>query len=225
MPADLAGWLVALGLVGALIPTAAAARRAAAAGTFALLLLYLVALTAAAALIPPQWPALVPLIAAIAVWLVVQPLLALGRLTRAELGLVAPRPGSVQPALVATGLLLAFNAAVIEVRGPAPVGSLAMLPLVIVAAIVEELVLRGALLALADRAHPPRWNVAGAAVGVGGMALTLAFVALHGLRPGLLLGVAPAALLYLWLRARSGSLLPPMAAHAAWNAMVVLLNR
>jgi len=235
MPADLAGWLVALGLVAALIPTAAVQRRRAAAGVFALMLLYLTALWIAGALIASRWSALAPLIAAIAVWLAIQPLLALGRvpaahgaegpLTCAELGLVAPRPGSVRPAIVATVLLLAVNALVIGARGPTLFAPWALLPLVIIAAVVEELVMRGVLLALVDRAHPPRWNVAGARIGVGGLVLTLAFVALHGLRPGLLLGVAPAALLYLWLRARSGSLLPPIAAHAAWNATVVLLHR
>lgn len=221
----LAGWLVALGLVAALIPAAAAGRRSAAAGTFALLLLYLLALGVAGAVIAPRWSVLVPVIAAAAVWLAVQPLIALGRLTRAELGLVAPRAGSVRPAIVATALLLAVNALVISVRDPVPAAPWAWLPLVIVAAVVEELVMRGVLLALADRAHPPRWAVAGARIGVGGLVLTLAFVALHGLRPSLLLGVAPAALLYLWLRARSGSLLPPIVAHAAWNATVLLLHR
>lgn len=214
-----------MGLVAALVPTAAAGRRSAAAGALALLLLYLLALAIAGALIAPRWSVLVPLIAAAAVWLAVQPLLALGRMTRAELGLVAPRAGSIRPAIVATALLLAANALVIGARDPVPAVPWAWLPLVVVAAIVEELVMRGVLLALADRAHPPRWTVAGARIGAGGLVLTLAFVALHGLRPGLLLGVAPAALLYLWLRARSGSLLPPIAAHAAWNATVVLLHR
>lgn len=225
MTDDLAGWLVALGLVAALVPTASAGQRSAAAGALALLLLYLLALGVAGALLPPRWSVLAPLIAAAAVWLAVQPLLALGRISRAELGLVAPRAGSLRPAIVATALLLVVNALVIGARGPAPIAPWAWLPLVMVAAVVEELVMRGVLLALVDRAHPPRWTVAGARLGAGGLVLTLAFVALHGLRPGLLLGVAPAALLYLWLRARSGSLLPPMAAHAAWNATVVLLHR
>ena len=54
--------------------------------------------------------------------------------------------------------------------------------------------------------------------------VTAAFVLLHGVRPGLLFGVAPAALLYLWLRARSGSLAPPIIAHSLWNLSVVLLH-
>jgi membrane protease YdiL (CAAX protease family) len=39
-----------------------------------------------------------------------------------------------------------------------------------------------------------------------------------------LLGVVPAALLYLWLRARTGSLAAPIIAHVVWNLSVVLLN-
>lgn len=225
MPAELAGWLVALALVGALIPTAAPTRRGAATAAFALLLLYGVTFGAAAALAAPSWQLLAPLLAAAAVWLVVQPLVALGRMTRSELGLVAPRPGTLGPSLLATLLLLTINVAVMQARGAAPMGAWVLLPLAIVAAVIEELVFRGVLLALVDRAHPPDWTIAGARIGIGGLVLTLAFMALHGLRPGVLLGVAPAALLYLWLRARSGSLLPPMAAHATWNALVVLLHR
>ena len=95
---------------------------------------------------------------------------------------------------------------------------------VLIAAVLEELVFRGVLLALLDRALPQRWRVAGAYIGWGGVALTAAFIALHGLRPGLLLGVAPAALLYLWLRERTGSLLAPIAAHLAWNLSVLLVH-
>ncbi|HSQ10554.1 MAG TPA: CPBP family intramembrane glutamic endopeptidase, partial [Burkholderiaceae bacterium] len=72
---------------------------------------------------------------------------------------------------------------------------------------------------------PPRWNVGGAPIGIGGLAVTAAFVALHGVRPGLLLGVAPAAIIYLWLRARTGSLLAPIAAHLLWNLSLVLMYR
>jgi membrane protease YdiL (CAAX protease family) len=47
--------------------------------------------------------------------------------------------------------------------------------------------------------------------------VTLVFVALHGLRWGTLVGVLPAALLYLWLRLRTGSLALPVLVHNAWN--------
>ena len=89
--------------------------------------------------------------------------------------------------------------------------------------LVEETVFRGVLLALADRAvgpHRARWDVVGARIGWGGVLVTLAFVALHGLSPGVLLGVLPAALLYLWLRVRTGSLLLPIVVHNLWNLSV-----
>jgi membrane protease YdiL (CAAX protease family) len=89
--------------------------------------------------------------------------------------------------------------------------------------LVEETVFRGVLLAMADRAVGPRharWDVMGARIGWGGLLVTLAFLALHGVSLGTVLGVLPAALLYLWLRARTGSLLLPIAAHNLWNLSV-----
>jgi len=86
--------------------------------------------------------------------------------------------------------------------------------------LVEESLFRGLLLALADRAFSARVSVFGAPLGWGAVVVTLLFVALHGLRGGILLGVLPAALLYLWLRARTGSLVLPVAAHNLWNLSV-----
>jgi membrane protease YdiL (CAAX protease family) len=110
-------------------------------------------------------------------------------------------------------------------RGAAPMKfSASLVAAVVLAAVLEEFVFRGVLLALLDRALPQRWRIAGAYIGWGGIALTVAFVALHGLRPGLLLGVLPAALLYLWLRERTGSLFAPIAAHLAWNVSVLIVH-
>jgi membrane protease YdiL (CAAX protease family) len=89
--------------------------------------------------------------------------------------------------------------------------------------LVEETVFRGVLLAMADRAIGPRharWDVMGARIGWGGLLVTLAFLALHGISLGTVLGILPAALLYLWLRARTGSLLLPIVAHNLWNLSV-----
>jgi membrane protease YdiL (CAAX protease family) len=86
--------------------------------------------------------------------------------------------------------------------------------------LVEETVFRGVLLALAERAVAARhagWDVMGARIGWGGLLVTLAFLALHGISLGTVLGVLPAALLYLWLRQRTGSLLLPIVAHNLWN--------
>jgi len=221
----LAGWLLAAALGGVMIGLTPRARRAYAVAAAALLLLYAVVLAGAAALLPSAAAGWTPAVAAAAVWLAVQPLLALGRLTRAEVGLVPPRVGSSRAALVATLVALAANAAVILARGPGSIApGASLLAAVTLAAVAEELVMRGAVLALADRAAPPRWQVAGARFGTAGLAVTLIFVLLHGVRPGLLLGVLPAALLYLWLRAYTGSLPPPVVAHVAWNLSVVLLH-
>lgn len=86
--------------------------------------------------------------------------------------------------------------------------------------VVEEAVFRGVLLALLDRAFAARKEVFGAPIGWGGAVVTLVFLALHGIGPGTLLGVLPAALLYLWLRARTGSLVMPIAVHNLWNLSV-----
>jgi membrane protease YdiL (CAAX protease family) len=76
------------------------------------------------------------------------------------------------------------------------------------------------LLALLDRAFTARKAVLGASIGWSGAVVTLVFLALHGIGLGTLLGVLPAALLYLWLRARTGSLVMPIVVHDLWNLSV-----
>lgn len=220
-----AGWAVALAVLVLATVATPAERRPWARRAVALLVLYLVALALGAWILPPGWGEWAPALAAFAVLLTAQPFIALGVLSRAEIGLNAPRPGSTRVVLIAIGLALLLNVIVMLLRGAAPLKlGVATAAAVLIAAVLEELVFRGVLLALLDRALPQRWRVAGAYVGWGGLALTGAFVALHGLRPGLLLGVLPAALLYLWLRERTGSLLAPIAAHLAWNLSVLLVH-
>jgi membrane protease YdiL (CAAX protease family) len=198
-----AGWLLALGIAGLLWPLSDPDRRSFARGAIALLLLYLVALAMAATLLEPALRPWSAAIAAAAIWLVMQPLLALGRMSYSELGLRPPRPDSLRPAALVTLLALAANVLVIVLRGaPAVSITLTMVLVSLIAAVMEELVMRG----------------------LGGLVITATFVALHGLRPGLLLGVAPAAMLYLWLRARTASLAPPILAHVLWNGSVLLLH-
>jgi hypothetical protein len=221
----LAGWGVALAVLIVASFAARAEGRIWARRAVALLALYLIALALSGWLLPASWAAWGSAVAAFAVLLTAQPFIALGVLQPAEIGLTAPRPGTMRVVVIAIGLALLLNVVVMIVRGAAPVrvaGTTAAA--VLVAAVLEELVFRGVLLALLDRALPQRWRIAGAYIGWGGVALTLSFVALHGLRPGLLLGVLPAALLYLWLRERTGSLLAPIAAHLAWNLSVLLLH-
>ena len=220
-----AGWGLALAVLIVATFAARAEGRMWARRAVALLALYLIALALAGWLLPSAWTAWGSAIAAFAVLLTAQPFIALGVLMPAEIGLNAPRPATMRVVILAVGLALLLNVVVMLARGAAPVrvpGT--TVAAVLIAAVLEELVFRGVLLALLDRALPQRWRVAGAYIGWGGVALTTAFIALHGLRPGLLLGVAPAALLYLWLRERTGSLLAPIAAHLAWNLSVLLVH-
>jgi membrane protease YdiL (CAAX protease family) len=220
-----AGWGLALAVLIFASFAARAEGRMWARRAVALLALYLIALALAGWLLPAAWAAWGSAIAAFAVLLTAQTFISLGVLTPAEIGLTAPRPGTMRVVVLAVGLALLLNIVVMIVRGAAPVRVAGTtVAAVLVAAVLEELVFRGVLLALLDRALPQRWRVAGAYIGWGGVALTLSFVALHGLRPGLLLGVLPAALLYLWLRERTGSLLAPIAAHLAWNVSVLLVH-
>ena len=220
-----AGWGLAIAVLVVAGFAARAEGRMWARRAVALLLLYLIALALAGWLLPPSWAAWGSAVAAFAVLLTAQPFVALGVLTPAEIGLTAPRPGTLRVVVLAVGLALLLNVVVMVVRGAAPVRVAGTtVAAVLVAAVLEELVFRGVLLALLDRALPQRWRIAGAYVGWGGVALTVSFVALHGLRPGLLAGVLPAALLYLWLRERTGSLLAPIAAHLAWNLSVLLVH-
>jgi membrane protease YdiL (CAAX protease family) len=221
----MAGWGLALAVLIVASFAARAEGRMWARRAAALLALYLIALALAGWLLPVSALPWASALAAFAVLLTAQPFIALGVLKPAEIGLNAPRAGNFRVVVLAIGLALLINVVVMLVRGAAPVKiSASTVAAVMFAAVLEELVFRGVLLALLDRALPQRWRIAGAYIGWGGIALTAAFVLMHGLRPGLLLGVLPAALLYLWLRERTGSLLAPIAAHLAWNLSVLLVH-
>lgn len=132
------------------------------------------------------------------------------------------RPGSWRAALVVSALVLALNALAMRQSafrlGSVPLATWlyqATLP-----GLVEELVFRGVLLALLDQAFRARRRILGAPFGWGGAVVTLVFLALHGFTPGALLGVLPAALLYLWLRVHTGSLVGPVLVHNLWNLSV-----
>ena len=224
-PDAAAGWALALAALVAAILAAPADGRVWARRAFALVVLYLIALVLAGLVLPVASLPWAAAIASFAVLLTAQPFVALGVLSPADIGLAAPRAGTSRVVVLAIGLALGYNAAVMLLRGAVPVRiAPGVIGAALFAAFLEELVFRGVLLGLLDRALPPRWNLLGARIGWGGIALTAAFVALHGLRPGMLLGIVPAALLYLWLRARTGSVLAPIAAHLAWNLSVILVN-
>ena len=129
------------------------------------------------------------------------------------------QPGSLRQAVVVSAAALALNGLVLSldpVRGagvPAETWAYqATLP-----GLVEEAVFRGLLLALLDRAYTRRRALLGVGVGWGGVVITIVFLALHGFSAGMLLSVLPAALLALWLRLRTGSLVLPVVVHNLWN--------
>lgn len=149
-----------------------------------------------------------------------------GLLDWADAGLTLRQaPGALRPALGLAVATLAINYAAMSLssfRLPA-VPLETWLYQASVPGLVEETLFRGLLLAMADRAVGPRharWDVMGARIGWGGLAVTFAFLALHGVSLGTLLGVLPAAFLYLWLRARTGSLLLPIVVHNLWNLSI-----
>ena len=136
------------------------------------------------------------------------------------------RPGSVGPAMWVTAAALSLNVLTMNLSN----FRLRHVPLetwvyeATLPGLVEEAVFRGVLLGLLDRAFIARKNLFGAQVGWGGVVVTLVFLALHGVTAGTLLGVLPAALLYLWLRVRTGSLIAPILVHNLWNLSVYVAH-
>jgi membrane protease YdiL (CAAX protease family) len=154
--------------------------------------------------------------------------LALGGLLVRRAGLGAPDLGfawPAAPALAAAAVLLAASAgySISAVSGGRldGVSGETWLFLATMPGIAEEVAFRGVLLAAAERAAPAARQLAGVPVSVGAGLLTAAFVGLHGFGLGTAISVLPAALLYLWLRLRSGSVLPPIVAHNLWNLGVL----
>jgi membrane protease YdiL (CAAX protease family) len=100
--------------------------------------------------------------------------------------------------------------------------------------IAEELMFRGLLLALADRAFGRPWRIAGADVGWGAIVIAVLFALVHVVnvdRAGvlhveLLLGLGPliGGLAASWARARTGQLIPLMIAHNASNLVIPLAS-
>ncbi len=143
-------------------------------------------------------------------------------------GLAARAFGFVKPAALGQAIAVVVAALALNFALNAVTGSrldhvpletwlfLALMP-----GLVEEVAFRGVLLAAADRAAPATRLVFGVPLGFGALALTLAFVALHGLGIGTFVSVLPAALLYLWLRLKTGSVLVPIVAHNLWNLTVL----
>jgi membrane protease YdiL (CAAX protease family) len=132
------------------------------------------------------------------------------------------RPGSLRPSLLLSAVVLVghfawMSLSPLRLSGVTPETWLyqASMP-----GLVEEALFRGVLLALLDRAFVARRQGFGISLGWGAAVVTLVFLALRGVRIGHLTGVLPAALLFLWLRQRTGSLVMPIAVHNLWNLSV-----
>jgi membrane protease YdiL (CAAX protease family) len=136
------------------------------------------------------------------------------------------RPGAWRAALAVSALALSLNVLVTNESA----FRLQAVPLetwlyqATLPGLVEECVFRGVLLAMLDRVFAGRWRVLGVSVGWGGAVVTLVFVALHGVSAGTLLSVLPAAVLYLWLRVHTGSLVAPVLVHNLWNLSVYVAH-
>jgi membrane protease YdiL (CAAX protease family) len=118
-------------------------------------------------------------------------------------------------------LLLSYPLHVITAGRSAPVPPDAWLFVATMPGLAEEVAFRGVLLAAAERAAPAARMIAGVPVTLGAALLTAAFVGLHGFGVGMLVSVLPGALLYLWLRLHTGSVLLPIVAHNLWNLTVL----
>ena len=133
------------------------------------------------------------------------------------------RPANLRLAVTVSATVLLASYAVHIVTG----GRLEKIPaatwlfVAIMPGLVEEVAFRGVLLATAERAAPTARTIAGVPVSVGAALLTSAFVGLHGFGIGMLVSVLPGALLYLWLRLKTGSVVAPIVAHNLWNLTVL----
>ena len=139
---------------------------------------------------------------------------------------LAQAPGSLRAALLVSAAALSLNVLVMS-RSDFHLAGVPMetwLYQATLPGLAEETAFRGVLLALLDRAYAARKRLLGVGLGWGGAAITLVFVALHGVTPGTLLGVLPASVLYLWLRLRTGSLVLPVLVHNAWNLSVYVAH-
>jgi len=138
-----------------------------------------------------------------------------------ELGLAGPANLGVAVRVCAAALLVSYPLHVITAGRIEPIPARTWLFVATMPGLAEEVAFRGVLLAAAERAAPAARLVAGVPVSLGAALLTAAFVGLHGFGVGMLVSVLPGALLYLWLRLRTGSLLVPIVAHNLWNLTVL----
>jgi uncharacterized protein len=178
-------------------------------------------------------------IAALAISLLAIALLLRTGWSREEFGLTTrQRPGSLRATSTVVVVLVALQTAItLRVGGPAPWNGEALAFQATMPTLAEELMVRGLLLAVLNRAFTQRRMVLGAACGWAVPLTALSFALSHGLSLGreslaaanLLQGwtvsfsaggfgrTLVTGLVYAWLRERSGSLVMPMAMHSLLN--------
>jgi membrane protease YdiL (CAAX protease family) len=127
--------------------------------------------------------------------------------------------------VAAAALLVSYPLQVITAGRVESVPAAAWLFVATMPGLAEEIAFRGVLLAAAERAAPMARTIAGVRLSLGAALLTAAFVFLHGFGVGTIVSVLPGALLYLWLRLRTGSVLVPIVAHNLWNLTVLAAHR
>lgn len=149
-------------------------------------------------------------------------------------GVLVPLRGLAPAAALTVPILGLFGLIVVLVaraQGLAPRdpswGDLAWFFLIdaLLVALPEEWLFRGVLQPALERPEGPRRRVLGAPLGRGALVGALLFGLAHALlwlSPARALTAAP-GLLFAWLRARTGGILPAVVAHAACNALLALL--
>lgn len=148
--------------------------------------------------------------------------------TAEDVGLrLRPRPGSVGPALIGLALVCALSWCMeIRANDGRDLSAERLAFQTLMPGLDEELFFRGLFLALLTQAFRERWSLFGAALGPTAAVVTFIFAAGHGL------GVADGAIQFdaeafaltgalgfglLWIRQRTGSVLPAIAAHNLIN--------
>jgi CAAX protease family protein len=149
--------------------------------------------------------------------------------TPSEAGLTwKQRPGSIRPASIAVGVVLLIELPLFWLLFSPAVPSLEdHLFQLSLPGLSEELMFRGVLLALIDRVAPPRLRVMGADLGWGTVATSVLFGAVHAvslssdwsLTVNWMAGFLPllGGFVFVWLRARTGSLVWPIVLHNVAN--------
>jgi membrane protease YdiL (CAAX protease family) len=145
--------------------------------------------------------------------------------TGGDLGFRWPAHAATACVVGAAALLASYAAQTIVGGRSETIPETAWLFVATMPGLAEETAFRGVLLAAADRAAPAARVVLGVPVSAGAALLTAAFVVLHGFSVGMILSVLPGALLYLWLRLKTGSLVLPIVAHNLWNLIVLATHR